>query len=528
MIKCAAIVDEFTLLNISNHWDVFEINYVDTIDEILSKKPDLLFVESLWRGHESSWTGLIDSKAHKLIEIVNAFKKNSIPTVFWGKEDPEHFEDFTDRENIAGLFEYIYTTEIDCVGDYKKLYPNSDCSFLPFFYDEGVFKPSNKKEKEYIFAGAYYPHFSKRCREFEIIIDGILGQGKEIDIFDRNFLNPNTLLRFPEKYNNLIKGTIEAKKIHSVIPKYNCAINLNTVTNGQTMFARRIVETLACGTDIKSNYARSIDYLFNKSISLYHNDLLYISAKNAANYIAQFSSESILREVEDHVIRKSQVKHNNYGFKHLPRKTISTNGLALNIKKTMSTSSLVSATIVDDYLVVNSTLKEHEHAYINLLIEDEIFYEDMTSFIFESNSNKILLDIWFYNNDTPISRKLFSRKQAINILKPNRYTNYKVGIRIQGPIYSSVVKIKYGRKTKIPGCIYPILKNIFELKGSLLEMESKIKSLEDLDAEVFYYTGNDHDFSYHLINSTRVIVGGAKTRESILLGRHELSHIPNI
>ncbi len=61
---------------------------------------DILFVEAFWRGSGGVWKGIAydyNVKERELLKrIVRWSKKNGIPTVFWNKEDPSHFDEFID------------------------------------------------------------------------------------------------------------------------------------------------------------------------------------------------------------------------------------------------------------------------------------------------------------------------------------------------------------------------------------------------------------------------------------------------
>ena len=52
--------------------------------------------------------------------------QNDIPVVFWCKEDPVWNDAFM---AAAGLADYIFTTEIDCIAQYKKNLGNDNVYF---------------------------------------------------------------------------------------------------------------------------------------------------------------------------------------------------------------------------------------------------------------------------------------------------------------------------------------------------------------------------------------------------------------
>ena len=197
-IKAAVIVDEFTLENLKDHWQLYQVDYRDSLELIEQFKPNLLFVESIWTGVNGSWRGLFSAKSRRLWEIIEFCRHRSIPTVFWNKEDPVHFDDFTERCDIAGWFDFIFTSELDCVGDYAAKYPRCRCFVLPFFYNEKKYQPKLAKKKQgYFFAGTYYKKFAERNIAFDNIMAHLAGQGATVSIYDRNYGSGQKDLEFP-------------------------------------------------------------------------------------------------------------------------------------------------------------------------------------------------------------------------------------------------------------------------------------------------------------------------------------------
>ena len=117
-------------------------NWKKIIDKI---KPDLLFVESTWEGHKQEWINRIaNMEIHRdktLIEITNYCRKNSIPTVFWAKEDPTDFYVFSEASKY---FEYIFTTDINCISKHKEILGHNNVYLLPLAAQPQLHNPINK------------------------------------------------------------------------------------------------------------------------------------------------------------------------------------------------------------------------------------------------------------------------------------------------------------------------------------------------------------------------------------------------
>ena len=81
---------------------------------------DFLFVESAWNGKFR----LLAIPAHRLqgagrraVRLVEWCRAHGIPTVFWNKEDPPHYDDFLPA---ARLFDHVFTSDSDRIADYVR------------------------------------------------------------------------------------------------------------------------------------------------------------------------------------------------------------------------------------------------------------------------------------------------------------------------------------------------------------------------------------------------------------------------
>lgn len=115
-LNMAVIFDEFTMTCYQKESNVITFT-PDNFEEVLEANiPDLLFVESAWKGNGGSWEFKIAKYANQdktpLIKLIEWCQRNEVPTIFWNKEDPIHYEKFIET---AVLFDYIYTTDINMI-----------------------------------------------------------------------------------------------------------------------------------------------------------------------------------------------------------------------------------------------------------------------------------------------------------------------------------------------------------------------------------------------------------------------------
>jgi hypothetical protein len=523
--KAAVIVDEFTLENLKDHWQLYEIDYQDPLKQIEQFKPDLLFVESVWTGVNGSWRGLFSAKSRKLQAIVEFCRLRSIPTVFWNKEDPVHFDDFTERCDIAGWFDFIFTSELDCMGDYAAKYPGSRCFVLPFFYNENKYQPTlTKKNPGYFFAGTYYKKFAERNIAFDNIMAYLGKQGATVSIYDRNFGSGQKDLEFPERYKPFLKGKVDPAEMVSVYQEYQHCINLNTVQNGQTMFARRVIECLACHTSVLSNYSRALDILFSSKRRFIANNIVEYQPEHCSVVIEGLTSENATAFIESIALRDTLPAEGfiaelnaKAGYE---RTVLELFENAIVFSEPRVSSVELSCKIQAESMCIHSELAEEQHGYVNFSNEFDVRNRSHMHFLFQASSAFALLDVWLLNAQGEIVfRNIFSRTQDISIGIPTDAFILKVAIRVTGPHKDLVCKLAFGKKVKIPRRILPLNESYFFIRGRLTELSDKLSRLPVANAEIFYYTGNDFDFSYHIIQGYSVVIGGEVVKSALEAGR---------
>ncbi|AGS35379.1 hypothetical protein B841_09530 [Corynebacterium maris DSM 45190] len=228
--------------------------------ELEEAQPDLLFVESAWRGHNNSWWNAVQRCGPELHAIVDWCKRRDIPAVFWNKEDPVHFSTFLDT---ASVFDVVFTTDVDCVPRYRAALGHDKVFFLPFAAQPLYHNPLEEftRFKGCSFAGAYYQKYADRNRDFAELVPVLREYGK-FDIYDRNFGTTNEAQWFPEEFRGNVVGHLLPEDIGVAYKGYTYSLNLNSVKQSQSMFARRVFELLASNTGVISNYSRGLNLLF--------------------------------------------------------------------------------------------------------------------------------------------------------------------------------------------------------------------------------------------------------------------------
>lgn len=258
-VRVAAIMDDFTVQSFSPECDLHELSLDNYISELQTFSPSLVFLESAWRGKGNAWGNKVAQTAAEIREIIQWANQNSVPVVLWNKEDPVHYSTFL---NTAKLVDHVFTTDIDCIQKYKGDLGHDRVHFLPFACQPVLHNPLElyKREPAISFAGAYYRRYPARTRDLESFIAEIPSFA-QLEIFDRNFNNSDEQYMFPDEYKKYIVGTLDGTEIDLAYKGYEYAINLNSVKESQSMFARRAFELLASNTIVVSNYSRGLQLM---------------------------------------------------------------------------------------------------------------------------------------------------------------------------------------------------------------------------------------------------------------------------
>lgn len=295
-LKVASILDEFSYNCFKYELDLHPLSNKNYIEELEELKPDLFFIESAWKGSNGQWKVGHKQNYDKMIKITNYCKKHNIPTLFWCKEDPVHFEHFI---HIAKLFDYVFTTDLNMVNEYKRRCGHDDVYALPFAAQPKIHNPIKEynREDKVCFAGSYY---RQKYHDRAKILKMMLSASQDeigLDIYDRNYNSGIDHYKFPEEYEQNVKGVLPYNQISKAYKGYKVNINVNTVTESPTMFSRRVFESLACNTPIISNYSKGVEQMFSDLINMSENETEYANYLNTLHNNELFYQQIALRGV---------------------------------------------------------------------------------------------------------------------------------------------------------------------------------------------------------------------------------------
>lgn len=265
-VRVGLIADAFTTVAFQYEWHQVPLTPEGWRAQLDTERLDLLFVESAWQGNQRAWQyHLTGPSAPRpaIVELVAECRRRGIPTVFWNKEDPTHFEDFL---ATAGLFDWVFTTDSECLPRYREALGHDQVAVLPFAVPDRVCNPIRVTREHQplgiAFAGTWFTHkFPERRDQMRLLFDAAIAAetpDNKFDIYSR-LLGDDDRYQFPQPYAAHITGSLSYDEMLSAYRSYKVFLNVNTVTTSPTMCARRVLELVACGTPVVSTPAPSLE-----------------------------------------------------------------------------------------------------------------------------------------------------------------------------------------------------------------------------------------------------------------------------
>lgn len=390
-LKVAVIFDEFTyecfkyefdccILEPNNWKDVFEKN-----------KPEIFFCESAWSGVDSKrrpWKGQIYASINfvkenrkALLEILDYCNKNNIPTVFWNKEDPTHYDDevhsFT---KTANLFDYIFTVSEECVEKYKKDFNRENVFVLPFATQPKIFNPITEKERKantVTFAGSWYANHDERSQDMTNILNFVLSAKKDLIVYDRFYGTDDLNHIFPDSYKKYIRPGVPFKDIDKVYKESDMSLTINTVKDSSTMIARRAFELMSCNTLVLSNTSLGMDSLFKD---------LYLDIEASPNLLIDLNEHEI-QMIKNRALSEVLKKHtyrmrwknilNSISYKYLEE------------EKTLTYCFIVDKNLCVDEVIFYFNKYKLKNSKLLLILDESIDNSNISKYFCEYSSHMI-------------------------------------------------------------------------------------------------------------------------------------------
>src|SRR5699024_3696977 len=259
-LRVAVILDDFSMLAWSYEFETLALTPGRWREQLAEHPVDLLLVESAWHGNDDAWQYQLtgpSAPSAPLRELLAHCRAFGIPTVFWNKEDPPHFEDFL---ATARLFDQVFTTDVTLLPRYREELGNHRIAVLPVAAQPAVHNPSRPQHghqvRDVAFAGMYFAHKSpERRAQMDFLLGGALDASARMDtgleIFSR-FLGDDERYQFPGELAARVVGSLSYDRMLTAYKAYKVFLNVNSVVTSPSMCARRIFEITASGTPVVS------------------------------------------------------------------------------------------------------------------------------------------------------------------------------------------------------------------------------------------------------------------------------------
>ena len=230
-------------------------------------------MESAWHGNDDTWRFQVigpQGPSGHLREMVTALRGQGVPTVFWNKEDPAHYDEAIET---ARLFDWVFTTDEAMVEHYQRDLGHDRVGILPFAAQPTIHNPirplgddSNPLTlRDVAFAGTYFAHkYPERREQMEIVLGGALDVSARLphglDIFSR-YLDGDDTYQFPSPWDSHVRGSLSYPQMLSAYRAYAVFLNVSSVVGSPSMLPRRVIEVLACGTPVVTTPTPATDRL---------------------------------------------------------------------------------------------------------------------------------------------------------------------------------------------------------------------------------------------------------------------------
>ncbi|MGW5361011.1 methyltransferase domain-containing protein [Actinopolymorpha pittospori] len=308
-LTVAAILDEFSQAAFAYEWNQIQPGPDDWREVLERARPDLLFVESAWWGNSGRWRSIVAATGtpkQELRDLVTWCGERGIPTVFWNKEDPPHFNRFIET---AKIFDHVFTVDADSLPRYREILGHDRIGLLPFGAQPRVHNPVSVpggRRYPVAFAGTYYTN-THRARVAQM--DTVLAPAREFGLHIFSRMNDHPVYRFPAAYVDHVVGTLPYERMLTAYKAYKVFLNVNSVTESPTMCARRVFELSACATPVVSGHSEALQDAFGDLVRLSRSPADTIAA------LEELLGNDEVRDRQGHLAMRKVFAEHTYGHR---------------------------------------------------------------------------------------------------------------------------------------------------------------------------------------------------------------------
>jgi UDP-N-acetylglucosamine 2-epimerase (non-hydrolysing) len=258
----ALISDPFTARMFEQEAQVVSISSRDWQTPFAAHRFDALVIESTWYGVDRSWQGLTHRNKgvrSVLDEVVGHCRAAGIPVLFWNKEDPPHRSGFLGTAVEADI---VFTSDANSIPAYLRD-PDLRAAIavsLPFAAQPALHNPlppARPWDPTIAFGGTWWQGIFHNRTRFQGALLGLVAP-LGLSIYDRHYRNGKSSQPFPERLASHVRGGLDYDEMVQAYRSHPVHLNVNSVDDSPTMFARRVFEVAACGTAGLSGPGRGV------------------------------------------------------------------------------------------------------------------------------------------------------------------------------------------------------------------------------------------------------------------------------
>lgn len=270
-LTIGVIADEFTSKTLSGSVNAVTLERAGWKQQLDEVDLDAVFVESAWEGHGGQWRRGVgyygEEESRDLFALISACAAKGIPTIFWNKEDPVHFNRF---RLTAARCDFVFTTDADMVAPYLST-PSARtkvAASMPFYAQPRIHNPLPGRvlfDESTSYAGTYYgDRYPDRSKTLAALLRAAEPYG--LTIYDRQLAVPNSPYHFPREFSSNVRGVLPYDQVLDSYKTHLAQLNVNSVVDSPSMYSRRVVEIPACGGIVLSGPGRGITETFGTVI----------------------------------------------------------------------------------------------------------------------------------------------------------------------------------------------------------------------------------------------------------------------
>lgn len=333
------IMDEFSTTALSADANLVRPTPENWQDLLDGHRIDMLVVESAWEGNDGAWHHKVgwytEEEIADLKQLVEACKDRNIPTVFYNKEDPVHFNRFS---KTSALFDHVFTTDEGCITRYEALEHSSiqSVDWIQFAAQPNVHHPYDvilSDRSDIAFAGTYYAgKYPERCEKMDMLFDAAANHG--LVIYDRQSDGGNPQYVFPERFTSHVRSKLEYHEMLQKHREHRIFLNVNSVEDSLTMAARRIFEIPASGACLVSGPGLAVREVFGNTVPVVHSN-----EQANATLAALMADEGFLRytiQASRHIVLKRHLNN------HRLQKMLNASSLTLQRPSSVADTVMVT------------------------------------------------------------------------------------------------------------------------------------------------------------------------------------------